>query len=336
MRLDVEIDDSRSLQVVTSKKTVATPEDAPQPATPESDRRRGIEARVGRAVDRVYRRLGANRATRLPWAVIRTFSRAEGGLLSGSMAYFTFLSLPPLLLLAGAILGSVSTSSGAGPESALIGGLARIFPDGRSREILEQLGRARAALSIFGVITLGYATSGFMNVLTGSLHRIWEVPPRTRNPIGQRLLNLGVIALLGLVLLGSVAMTIWVRYLVRSVLGESASPVVVLLDRVVGPLSLFVLLLVAYRVLPARPLSWRGQMPGAAFAAVGTELLKAAFGFWARHSAGIAALPRSMLSAVLVLLWLGFFSQVVLYGAALNAVLWKKREHHDEQEPESA
>src|SRR5687767_2662713 len=56
-----------------------------------------LQARIGKAIDALYRVLGRNRITRFPWAVIQTFSDAHGALLSGSMAYYTFLSLLPLL-----------------------------------------------------------------------------------------------------------------------------------------------------------------------------------------------------------------------------------------------
>ena len=49
------------------------------------------EAHIQRAVGGLYQWLAGNRWTRFPWAVVQTFSKAEGALLSGSMAYYTFL-----------------------------------------------------------------------------------------------------------------------------------------------------------------------------------------------------------------------------------------------------
>jgi uncharacterized BrkB/YihY/UPF0761 family membrane protein len=89
-------------------------------------------------------------------------------------------------------------------------------------------------------------------------------------------------------------------------------------------LVLFVLLLL-YRFLPARRQSWLRQVPGAVFGAVGFYLLKRGFDYWASQSAGIGALPRSLVSVVLLLVWLGFFGQLILYGAALNVVLDRRR-----------
>jgi membrane protein len=83
-------------------------------------------------------------------------------------------------------------------------------------------------------------------------------------------------------------------------------------------------LLLSLLLAPPRQ-SWLRQVPGAAFGAVGFYLLKRAFDYWASQSAGIGALPRSLVSVVLLLVWLGFFGQLILYGAALNVVLDRRR-----------
>jgi len=107
----------------------------------------------------------------------------------------------------------------------------------------------------------------------------------------------------------------------KTVTGAGAPGIVRAVELVGAPLSMFALLLLLYRLLPARLISWRSQIPGAVVGTVGIELLKRAFAFWAAHSAGIGALPRSLFSVVILLIWFGFFAQVVLYGAALNVVL---------------
>jgi membrane protein len=280
------------------------------------------EDRIERALGELYRTLGRNRATRLPWAMIRTFSRAEGTMLSGSIAYFTFLSLLPLLMLAGFAIATISGFD-AGIRTALAGALERIFP--RGRDILNELVRARVAVGVLGLITITYAGTGFVGALAGGLNRMWEVPSSRRNPVGQKLLNGLVVLLLAVVLLGSVGVTVWAGYLAEAALGREARPVVGVIERLASPASLFLVFLMLYRLLPARPLTWRSQVAGAALGAVGVEVLKWGFAVWARQSAGLALLPRSLGSVVLLLVWLGLFSQLVLYGAALNVVMDRRR-----------
>ena len=72
-----------------------------------------LRAHIEKGIDALYRALGQNRITRFPWAVIQTFSDGQGALLSGSMAYYTFLSLLPLLMIAGFTVGTVSQENQA-------------------------------------------------------------------------------------------------------------------------------------------------------------------------------------------------------------------------------
>lgn len=282
---------------------------------------RGVEGWLARSVERLYGVLESNRVTRAPWAVIQTFSSSQGALLSGSMAYYTFLSLLPLLLVAGSIVGTVSASS-AGVREGLADAINGLLPGAEGQELVRQVIDARAAFGILGLVTVVYAGSGFVGALTACLNRMWNVPTG-RNAVGQKLVNLLVVLLLGTVLLGSVGLTIWASYVAGVVLGPRAG-VAAVAERVASPVSLFVVTLLLYKILPARVVAWRHQIPGAVFATVGVELLKRGFAFWADRSAGISALPRSLVTIVLLLVWMGLFAQVVLYGAAIN-VVWDRR-----------
>jgi len=153
---------------------------------------------------------------------------------------------------------------------------------------------------------------------------MWEVETG-RNPVSQKAFNILIVMLLSTVLLGSVGLTIWIGYAARAVLGNEAGPLVQLTSTLASPFSMLVLLLLLYRLLPARRHSWLSQVPGAIFGAVGVDLLKRGFALWTERSAGVSALPRSLLSVVLLLIWLGLFAQIVLYGAALNVVLDRRR-----------
>ncbi len=290
-------------------------------ATPSLPNR--IQARIESAIDGFYNKLCANRITRFPWAVIQTFSKAQGALLAGSLAYYTFLSLLPLLMIAGFLVGTLLHGS-QDLQDAMVTAVKRLFPGIQGAQILQQLIETRAVFGLIGLITVSYAGSGFVGALTASLNQMWEVKTG-RNPVGQKLLNYLVILLLGAVILGSTGLTIWTAYLTSIALGAQAAPAARFLEIIASPLSLFLVLLLLYRLLPARRLSWRSQLPGAAAGAVAIELLKRGFTFWAQHSAGVAVLPRTLLSVVLLLVWLGFFGQAILYGAALNVVRDRRR-----------
>jgi YihY family inner membrane protein len=288
---------------------------------------RGPEVHIEQAIGRLYRFLAGNRYTRFPWAVIQTFSKAEGALLSGSMAYYTFLSLLPLLMVAAFV---IATFADPEPEAraAVAEALNQVFPGVGSdvfQEVIDQVVANSAALGVFGLLSVAYAGSGFVGSMTACMNRMWQVPSG-RNPIGQKIVNILIVMMLGTVLLGSALLTIWVSATAQRTLElEATSPVISMIEELAGPTSMGIVLLLLYRFLPARKQSWLRQIPGAIFGAVGFYVLKRGFDFWANQSAGIGALPRSLVSVVLLLVWLGFFGQLILYGAALNVVLDRRR-----------
>jgi membrane protein len=287
----------------------------------------GPGVRIEQAIAWLYRWLAGNRYTRFPWAVVQTFSKAEGSLLSGSMAYYTFLSLLPLLMVAAFVLATFASPE---PEArqAVADGLNQVFPGVGSdvfETVIDQVIQNRGVLGVFGLLSTFYAGSGFVGAMTACLNRMWQVPTG-RNPVGQKLVNILIVMLLGSVLLGSALLTIWVSATAQRTLDiQPTSPVIEVIEELAGPSSMLIVLLLLYRLLPARRHSWLSQLPGAAFAAVGFYLLKQGFNYWAGQSAGIGALPRSLVSVVLLLVWLGFFGQLILYGAALNVVLDRRR-----------
>ena len=291
---------------------------------------RGPGVHIEQAIGRLYRFLAGNRWTRFPWAVVQTFSKAEGALLSGSMAYYTFLSLLPLLMVA-AFLIATFASPDLDTRAAVAEALNQAFPGVGAdifEEVIDQVVQNRAALGVVGLLSVAYAGSGFVGSMTACMNRMWGLPTG-RNPVGQKIVNILFVVMLGTVLLGSALLTIWVSATAQRTLElEATSPVISMIEELAGPASMLVVLLLLYRFLPARRHSWLSQIPGAVFGGIGFYVLKRGFDLWASHSAGIGVLPRSLVSVTLLLVWLGFFGQLILYGAALNVVL--DRRHRGE------
>src|SRR6266536_3436930 len=210
------------------------------------------------------------------------------------------------------------------PRHQQVRALPLRLPGVQGRDVVNQLIGARVAFGIFGLVSVAYAGSGFVGSMTACMNRMWNVETG-RNPLSQKAFNILIVMLLSTVLLGSVGLTIWIGYAARAVFGSEAGPLVRLLSTLASPFSMLVLLLLLYRLLPARRHSLLSQVPGALVGASGVDLLKRAFALWTERSAGVSALPRSLLSVVLLLIWLGLFAQIVLYGAALNVVLDRRR-----------
>src|SRR6266498_5772029 len=172
-----------------------------------------VEASLERAIALLYAWLARNRVTRLPWAVVQTFSRAQGALLSGSMAYYTFLSLVPLLMLAAFVIGTIARSNPQVRETVSTA-VGQLLPGVQGRDVVNQLVGARVAFVVFGLLSVAYAGSGFVGAMTACMNRMWGVETG-RNPVGQKAFNILIVILLSAVLLGSVGLTVWIGYAAR-------------------------------------------------------------------------------------------------------------------------
>ena len=146
---------------------------------------RGPEVHIEQAIGRLYRFLSGNRWTRFPWAVVQTFSRAEGALLSGSMAYYTFLSLLPLLMVVAFVLATFASPE-PGAREAVAEALNQTFP-GVGTDVFEgvisQVVQNSAVLGVFGLLSTFYAGSGFVGSMTACMNRMWGVPSGDRKSV---------------------------------------------------------------------------------------------------------------------------------------------------------
>ena len=90
-------------------------------------------------------------------------------------------------------------------------------------------------------------------------------------------------------------------------------------------LSLTLFFMLLYRVLPSQKLSFKAQLPGALFAAVGWLLFSFAFSLYIDNFANYSFIYGSLTAVVLLLLWLYACMVILLLGAEINAYLLRRR-----------
>ncbi|MBQ4563380.1 MAG: YihY/virulence factor BrkB family protein, partial [Lachnospiraceae bacterium] len=81
-------------------------------------------------------------------------------------------------------------------------------------------------------------------------------------------------------------------------------------------LTLFFSLL--YKVLPNRPLSYKKQLPGAVFAALGWVLFSFFYSIYIDNFSNYAHIYGSMTALILLCLWIYVCMNIVLIGAQIN------------------
>jgi len=278
--------------------------------------------------ERVAARIESARAR---WPVldhaVRTqehYVRVNAGSQAGAITYFGFLSFFPLLALAFFVVGYISRYF-PDARSNLVDAIEQVFPgmigtgDGQIR--LSTIQSAAATVGILGVVTLVYAGLGWLSGMRTALQVVFELP-RNRRPnfLVGKLRDLVTLVVVGLTLLLSIGISGVVTHFSNQVLDLvdvdhtltwTVEVTAVLVALVANTLMFFVLFIVLARPrVPDRSL-WHGALLGS----VGFEVLKQLSSFLlaaTQHSPAFQAFGI----ALILLVWINYFSRVVMYAAA--------------------
>lgn len=239
-------------------------------------------------------------------------------------AYYLFLSLFPLLLVAFAVTGLVG---GHPVFDFLARRLEQAAPEDAARYVERFIrdvtdSRRPGVLSLGVVLTLWTGTNIFVALMQG-LNRIWEVTEH-RRWWRRRLVAFGTLGA-ALVLLVSGALAVLAGEWLRHALGLSRAWTV--LRYPLAFLLLAFLMWLIYSVLPAR--GQRGArthlMTGAA---AGTALWFVAtmgFDFYISHVKHTGRVYGLVGAGMVLLLWLYLTAYAILFGAETAAVLERER-----------
>ena len=248
--------------------------------------------------------------------------------LGASLAYYTLFAIAPVLLVATAIAGT------AFGTDAVRGEIAGQLDDLIGRDgayavgaLLEGAGQRRVGTvaTALGSITFVVAAIGAFLELQAALNKIWRATPNpsiTLRPfLMDRLRSFGLVVAIGFLLMVSLAVTAalaafsgWLSSHSLSV-PLAWSGISVLVSLVVTT-ALFALL---YRVLPDVRLDWRDVVTGAFVTAVLFTIGQQLIGLYLGHSS-VAASYGTAGSIMILLLWVYYSCQIVLFGAEFTRV----------------
>jgi membrane protein len=252
--------------------------------------------------------------------------------LGASLAYFTLFAIAPVLLMATAIAGMVFGAEAVrgeivGQLDHLVGREGALVVQG----LLEGASERPAGIlaSIIAGITFLVASTGAFLELQVALNTIWRVKPKPRGHfhafVIDRLRSFGLAVSIGFLLLVSLAVTAalaaldaWLRN--RYTVNASLWSIVNTLVAVIVATGLFALL---FRFLPDVRLRWRDVTTGAAVTAVLFTIGQQVIGFYLGQSA-ITSSYGAAASMMILLLWVYYSCQIVLFGAEFTRV-WAAR-----------
>jgi membrane protein len=256
--------------------------------------------------------------------------------LGAALAFYTLLSLMPLLLVVISIAGVVF-----GPRAAEGGVVQQIqFLIGAQRaKIVEALldgarNRADGFLATgFGLVTLLFSASGMLVELRSALNTIWDVAPRQesifheiKSLVKERLKSIALVLGIGVILVVSIAADTWI-----SAVGNSYTSMLPFHKEILHTFNagfsvvlLTLLFGAVYKVVPEVRIHWRDVILGAAVTSilftVGNILLSLYLG-----KASFASTYGAAASIVILALWVYYSSLIFFLGAEFTRAFAQRR-----------
>lgn len=248
--------------------------------------------------------------------------------MAAALSFFSVLSLAPLLLLIVSIAGPVIGEGQARQEivdrtGETVGESGRVLVE----TILENAGRSSSGVVgvIVGVLVLAFGATGAFLELQSALNQIWNVEAVRRgavlNYFLKRFLSFLVVLAGGLLLLASMVFTTLATAASAwsADLPGSSFVLPALFNFIVSIVFLTLFFALLFRVLPDIDIDWREVWHGAFVTAILFLIGNFFLGYYLNRS-GTASTYGAFGSLVVVLLWIYYSAQIVLFGAEYTQV----------------
>ncbi|HZU25487.1 MAG TPA: YihY/virulence factor BrkB family protein [Bryobacteraceae bacterium] len=243
-------------------------------------------------------------------------------MLGASLAYYTVLSLAPLLVLCIAIVGLVfSRDAAQGQIVTQLQGLIGVAGAKTIQTIIQSAGKPATGTvaSILGFCILLFGASGVFNALRDSLNMIWEVKPAKTGfveTLREEFLSFGLVLGIGFLLLVSLMLSAAIAALGKFVGGILPVPEAVLhIGNVLLTFAVAILLFAAiYRILPATHIPWSDVWIGSTVTSFLYALGKLVIGIYL-GKASVGSAYGAAGSLVVLLVWVYYSAQVFFFGA---------------------
>jgi membrane protein len=248
--------------------------------------------------------------------------------LAAALAFYTALSLAPLVLVSIAIAGLAFGQEAA--EGQIVAEIGGVVGTQGAEAIQAILASARStsggiAATIVGVGLLFFGASGVFNELQHALNRVWEVKPRPdRGIVGvlrDRVVSFTMVLGVGFLLLVSMVAGAALSAIIEAV--GVAGAVARTLDLIIALVATTGLFALIFRVVPDVKVPWRDVWIGAAVTAVLFAVGRLGLGYYLQESS-VASSYGAAGSVIAVLVWVYYTAQILFFGAELTQTVARR------------
>jgi membrane protein len=271
--------------------------------------------------------------------MVQHYGRVKGNVQAGAVTYFAFLSFFPILALAFFVVGWIAQVY-PGAQQQLVHAINGVLPglvgEKPNRISLTTIQNSASTVGLIGLVGVLYSGLGWLSGMRDALLVVFELPEKEQPSfIGGKIRDLITLVIIGVTLMVSVSVSSLVIGLSKTILGwvglgTALSPVLWLLAVALGLAANALLFYAMFRMLAEPRIPNRSLWSGAILGAVGFEVLKLLSGFLIAQTSKQPAFQAFGIALVL-LVWINYFTRVVLYAASWADTSREARAVHDRE-----
>jgi membrane protein len=256
--------------------------------------------------------------------------------LSAALAFYTVLSLAPLLVVAVAIAGFFFGEDAA--RGQIASELARVVGESAGQGIQTLLTHAQEPTqgtwsSIIGLIVLMAGASGVFGELQAALNTVWNVEPKPGRGIGgilrDRFFSFSMV--MGVCFLLLVSLVLSAVLAAAGALFQSSLPggaqLWAIVNFSISALVIAVLFALIFKIVPDIEIDWEHVFPGALVTSLLFSAGKYFLGLYLGR-ASVASPYGAAGSVVVLVIWVYYAAQILLLGAEFTRVYAHARGAH--------
>jgi membrane protein len=275
--------------------------------------------------------LRANRKTNgvlgIIYQAFNRFSRVQALEASAAIAFYTILSIFPLLLVLVSITGFILTNQDA--SNLVLGFLSRNLPVEPTmiENTFEEVVLQRTSGGILGLVILAFSASGVFLTLARGINRAWK-GARALGLVRSRLIALGMIFSLAMLMIFWVLVSSLINVLGElEILNLTQYPLLrdllwTGMPNILSWLVTFLVFINLYYWLPNTKVFWSEAFWGALVATLAWKFTTAVFAWYVKSEwATYDFLYGSLGTSVALLTWIYISALITLFGAHLSAAI---------------
>jgi YihY family inner membrane protein len=273
--------------------------------------------------ERAIRRVDATQRRFTPTAfvfgVVKKYGDDNGGVLVSNLAYSSFVSLFPLLLVLVTVLGLIASVDPAFKTDVLnaVAGQVPLIGNQLTGNV-HQLKRSSTIGLVVGIVSLIWGSAGLAQAGLFTMEQVWNLPGPARPGYLQRLGRAGLfLCLLG----GGVIVTTGIASL--STYGLKGFWLVSLTDVLAAAFNIG-MYIGAFRVLTPRGVSTHDLVPGAITGGILWTMLQVVGTYLVHHYLHSDSVYGVFGTVLGLLAWIYIAIEITVYSAEINVVLSRR------------